>query len=186
MQQTVNSSFSCKWKRQKMVVMLIKRYEVREAEKWRYAVRKAKIGRCAVRKGGGGCHPHKSSKTSMPLYEVHTFHQYSLRMGNKSSCRWLWIIFHRRAVPSMTLLSIISFSMTYVSYFVVTDLVKDKYGHICKHLKANCFQNWAENPFILYARKVVIRYSLHRLRPFACPSVCSSVSNFVGWPNFPY
>ena len=37
-----------------MVVIVVKRYAVREAEKWRYAVRKAKIGRYAVRKGGGG------------------------------------------------------------------------------------------------------------------------------------
>jgi len=42
----------CKWKRQKMVVFVVKRYAVREAELWRYAVRKAKIGRYAVRKGG--------------------------------------------------------------------------------------------------------------------------------------
>jgi len=55
-QQTVTASFSCKWKRQKMVVIVVKRYAVREAEKWRYAVglRKAKIGRYAVRKGRGG------------------------------------------------------------------------------------------------------------------------------------
>ena len=33
---------------QKMVTFVVKRYAVREAEKWRYA----------VRKGGGGCHPH--------------------------------------------------------------------------------------------------------------------------------
>ena len=33
---------------------VVKRYAVREAEKWRYAVRKAKIGRYAVRQGGGG------------------------------------------------------------------------------------------------------------------------------------
>ena len=33
---------------------VVKRYAVREAEKWRYAVHKAKIGRYAVRKGGGG------------------------------------------------------------------------------------------------------------------------------------
>ena len=38
----------------KMVVFVVKRYAVREAEKWRYAVRKAKIGRYAVRKEGGG------------------------------------------------------------------------------------------------------------------------------------
>jgi len=37
-----------------MVVFVVKRYAVREAEKWRYAVRKAKIGRYAVRHGGGG------------------------------------------------------------------------------------------------------------------------------------
>ena len=43
----------------KIVVFVVKRYAVREAEKWRYAVRKAKIGRYAVRKGGGGCHPQK-------------------------------------------------------------------------------------------------------------------------------
>jgi len=33
---------------------VVKRYAVREAEKWRYTERKAKIGRYAVRKGGGG------------------------------------------------------------------------------------------------------------------------------------
>jgi len=38
--------------------VVIKRYAVREAKKWRYAVRNAKIERYAVRKGGGGCHPH--------------------------------------------------------------------------------------------------------------------------------
>jgi len=54
MQQTVILSSLCKWKRQKMVVFVVKRYAVREAEKWRYAVRKAKIGRYAVRQGGGG------------------------------------------------------------------------------------------------------------------------------------
>jgi len=37
-----------------MVVFVVKRYAVRETDKWRYAVRKAKIGRYAVRKGGGG------------------------------------------------------------------------------------------------------------------------------------
>ena len=37
-----------------MVVIVVKRYAVREAEKWRYAVRKAKIGRYAVRNGEGG------------------------------------------------------------------------------------------------------------------------------------
>ena len=41
-----------------MVVFVVKRYAVYEAEKWRYAVRKAKIGRHAVRQGGEGCHPH--------------------------------------------------------------------------------------------------------------------------------
>jgi len=44
-----------------MVVFVVQRYAVREAEKWRYAVRKAKIGRYALRKGGGGCHPHKQT-----------------------------------------------------------------------------------------------------------------------------
>jgi len=33
---------------------VVKRYAVRETEKWRYAVRNAEIGRYAVRKGGGG------------------------------------------------------------------------------------------------------------------------------------
>jgi len=37
----------------KMVVCVVKRYAVREAEKWRYAVRTAKIGRYALRKGEG-------------------------------------------------------------------------------------------------------------------------------------
>jgi len=36
-----------------MVVIVVKRYAVREAEKLRYAVRKAKIERYAVRKGEG-------------------------------------------------------------------------------------------------------------------------------------
>jgi len=36
-----------------MVVFVVKRYAVRDAEKWRYAVRKVKIGRYAVRKGEG-------------------------------------------------------------------------------------------------------------------------------------
>ena len=44
-----------------MVFFVVKRYAVREAEKWRYAVRKAKIGRYAVRQGGGECHPHAFS-----------------------------------------------------------------------------------------------------------------------------
>jgi len=58
MQHTVILSSLCKWKCQKMAVFVVKRYAVRETEKWRYAVRKAKIGRYAVRKGGGGgCHP---------------------------------------------------------------------------------------------------------------------------------
>jgi len=35
----------------KMVVFVVKRYAVREAEKWRYALRKAKIGRYAVYQG---------------------------------------------------------------------------------------------------------------------------------------
>jgi len=39
---------------EKNVVIVVKRYAVREAEKWRYTVRKAKIGRYAVRNGGGG------------------------------------------------------------------------------------------------------------------------------------
>ena len=38
-----------------IVVIVVKRYAVREAKKWRFAVREAKIGRYAVRKGG--CHP---------------------------------------------------------------------------------------------------------------------------------
>ena len=46
-----------KWKRQKWLFIVDKRYAVCEAKKWRYAVHKAKIGRYAVRKGGG-CHPH--------------------------------------------------------------------------------------------------------------------------------
>jgi len=37
-----------------MVVFVVKRYAVHEAENWRYAIRKAKIGRYAVRKGRGG------------------------------------------------------------------------------------------------------------------------------------
>ena len=38
----------------KMVVIVVKRYSVREAKTHRYTVRNAKIGRYAVRKGGGG------------------------------------------------------------------------------------------------------------------------------------
>jgi len=41
----------------KMGFVVVKRYAVREAKKWRYAVRNAKIERYAVRKGGGGFHP---------------------------------------------------------------------------------------------------------------------------------
>jgi len=52
MQQTVILSSLCKWKRQNGS-FVVKRYAVREAEKWRYAVRKAKIGRYAVYQGGG-------------------------------------------------------------------------------------------------------------------------------------
>ena len=37
----------------KRVVFVVKRYAVRETEKWQYAVRKAKIGQYAVRKGEG-------------------------------------------------------------------------------------------------------------------------------------
>ena len=37
----------------KIVVFVVKRYAVRETEKWRYAVRKAKLERYAVRKGEG-------------------------------------------------------------------------------------------------------------------------------------
>jgi len=51
-----------------MVVFVVKRYAVREAEKWRYAVRKAKIGRYAVRKGGGGCHPQYTFIDFIPLF----------------------------------------------------------------------------------------------------------------------
>ena len=36
-----------------VVFFVVKRFELREAKKWRYAVRKAKIGRYAVRKGEG-------------------------------------------------------------------------------------------------------------------------------------
>jgi len=36
-----------------MVVFVVKRYAVRETEKWRCAVRKTKLGRYAVRKGEG-------------------------------------------------------------------------------------------------------------------------------------
>ena len=36
------------------VFVVVKRYAVREAKKWRYEVRKAKIARYAVRKGEGG------------------------------------------------------------------------------------------------------------------------------------
>ena len=47
-----------------MVVFVVKRYAVREAEKWQNAVRKAKKGRYAVRKGGRGCHPHEGYLSS--------------------------------------------------------------------------------------------------------------------------
>jgi len=40
------------------VFVVVKRYAVREAKKWRYEVRKAKVGRHALTQGGGGCHPH--------------------------------------------------------------------------------------------------------------------------------
>ena len=38
----------------KIVVLVVKRYGVPEAQKWRYAVCKVKIRRYAVRNGGGG------------------------------------------------------------------------------------------------------------------------------------
>ena len=40
MQQTVILSSLLKWKRKTMVVFVVKRYAVREAENWQYAVRK--------------------------------------------------------------------------------------------------------------------------------------------------
>ena len=49
-----------------MVVFVVKRYAVREAEKWRYAVRKAKIGRYAVRQGEGGV-------TLIALYRMYMY-----------------------------------------------------------------------------------------------------------------
>jgi len=55
-QHTVILSSLCKRKRPKWLFIVVKRYAVREAKKWRYAVRNAKIERYAVRKGGGG-HP---------------------------------------------------------------------------------------------------------------------------------
>jgi len=58
-----------------MVVIVVKRYAVREAEKWRYAVRKAKIGRYAVRKREGGCHPHllQCNVERSDSLDLHTF-----------------------------------------------------------------------------------------------------------------
>ena len=50
----------------KKCCFVVKRYAVRDAEKWQYAVRRAKIGWYAVRKGGGGCHP----LTCSALYEI--------------------------------------------------------------------------------------------------------------------
>ena len=50
-----------------MVVFVVKRYTVRETEKWRYAVPKAKIGRYAVRKGGGGVTLHYSDEFLLTL-----------------------------------------------------------------------------------------------------------------------
>ena len=44
-----------------VVFVVIKRYAVREAKKWRYAVRNTKIERYAVRKGGGGVSPSMQS-----------------------------------------------------------------------------------------------------------------------------
>jgi len=38
----------------KMVVLVLKWYAVREAEKWRHAICMAKIGQNALRQGGGG------------------------------------------------------------------------------------------------------------------------------------
>jgi len=53
-QHTVILTSLYKWKRPKWLFFVVKRYAVREAEKWRYAVRNAKIEWYAVRKGGGG------------------------------------------------------------------------------------------------------------------------------------
>ena len=51
----------------KMVVFVVKRYAVCEANKLRYAVRMSKIGRYAVRKGGGAFHPHTVYKAQSYL-----------------------------------------------------------------------------------------------------------------------
>jgi len=56
-----------------MVVIVVKRYAVREAEKWRYAVRKAKIGRYAVRKAKIGRYAVRKgvpSKTGMCNFTI--------------------------------------------------------------------------------------------------------------------
>jgi len=50
-----------------MVVFVVKRYAVCEANKLRYAVRMSKIGRYAVRKGGGAFHPHTVYKAQSYL-----------------------------------------------------------------------------------------------------------------------
>jgi len=71
MQLTVILSSLCKWKRQKMVVFVVKRYAIREAKKqWRYALRKAIIRRYAVRKGGRR-HPNKlCSKAKLQIKDL--------------------------------------------------------------------------------------------------------------------
>jgi len=55
MQQTVNASFSCKWKRQLWLFLLLNSTQyARQKNGGTQYVRKAKIGQYAVRKGEGG------------------------------------------------------------------------------------------------------------------------------------
>jgi len=71
-----------------MVVFVVKRYAVREAEKWRYAVRKAKIRRYAVRQGGGGCHPQlcQTSYISCVPLLPHTLSSWSILLTSSCPC----------------------------------------------------------------------------------------------------
>jgi len=50
--------------RPKMVVFVVKRYVVRETEKWQYALRKPKIRRYAVRKGEGVSPSYRQNTTA--------------------------------------------------------------------------------------------------------------------------
>ena len=58
-----------------MVVIVVKQYAVREAEKWRFAVCKAKIGRYAQYARGEGVSP-SYSLSDKHIDIIHKIHNY--------------------------------------------------------------------------------------------------------------